>query len=292
MARLVTFYLRLKFKARYKKSAQVAIQYFMDKLIESEKPYNMPKLNFGCPIEKQNISGMDVYILNGKSATNKTILYIHGGGYVNQALYFHWRFIKKLIKRTNAKIIFPIYPLAPFHTYKEMYEKMLKLYDEYGKTSDELIFMGDSAGGGFILSFYEYLLIHNLRIPDKVISISPWLDLATDNPEIPAFEQNDPMLIQAITQVWAKLWAGDDIDDYLVSPINFEQLGRLENITLFTGTDEILYPDALKFFDKITDNRCCELIIGQNMNHVYPLYPIPEAKIALNRIVDKITERQ
>lgn len=288
MAKLVTIYLKLTFKRRYSKNNEKARKQLLNVQKAGEKKYRPPKMNLGCSVKKQNIVGMDFYILNDESKAQKTVFYIHGGGYVHQALYFHWRFVKKLIKRTNARVVFPIYPLAPFYTYKDMYDKIQELYNAYADISDEIIFMGDSAGGGFVLSFYEYLLTNNLRLPNKVISISPWLDLKSDNPKIPEMEKTDPMLVQSTLQLWAEFWAGEQSNHYMVSPINFNRTDELKNITLFIGTEEILYPDALKFFDKIKDNPGCELIIGQGMSHVYPLYPIPEAKPTLKHMVNII----
>lgn len=289
MAKLVTVYLRLTFKRRYSASTLKATKRFMDARKAGEKKYKPPKINMGCSVIKQTVSDMDVYILNGESKSNKTILFIHGGGYVHQALYYHWRLIKKLIKLTDAKVILPIYPLAPFHTYKDMYDKINALYAEYTDTDDELIFMGDSAGGGFVVSYYEYLIDSNLRTPDKVIAISPWLDLDSANPDMAAIEKRDPMLVQRTLKLWADFWAGNDRHSYTVSPINFDRLDELKNVTIYIGTDEILYPDAVKFFDKLSDKHN-SLIVAERMNHDYPLYPIPEAKKALDSIASIITE--
>ena len=287
MAKIVAVYLRLTFKKRDNVRKEVAFTQFSDKLDAGEKEYK-PKNLRGCKVSKLDFDGMDTYILSGKRQINKTIIYFHGGGYVHQPVSHHWRFVKKLIKSTGAKVVFPIYPLAPFYTYKDMYAKTLKMYEEISDTDGEIIFMGDSAGAGFILSFYEYLINNDLRLPDKVISLSPWLDLASDNPQIEELASIDPMVVPSTAEVWAQLWAGDDKADYMVSPINYDKLHLLKNVTVFIGTDEVLYPDALKFFDKIKDNSGCTLIIGEKMNHVYPLYPIPEAKLALKQIADII----
>lgn len=287
MAKIVSVYLRCTFRRRDNVSKEVAFTQFSSELDAGEKEYKPSKI-MGCTVSKLNFDGMDTYVLNGGSKINKTVIYFHGGGYVHQPVYYHWRFVKKLIKKTGVKVIFPIYPLAPFYTYKDMYAKTLKMYEEISATDGEIIFMGDSAGAGFILAFYEYLISNNLRLPDKVISLSPWLDLASDNPQIDELAPIDPMVVPSTAEVWAELWAGNDKANYMVSPINFDKLDLLKNVSIFIGTDEILYPDALKFFEKIKNNSGCRLYVGERMNHVYPLYPIPEARLALKQIVDII----
>ncbi len=38
--------------------------------------------------------------------------------------------------------------------------------------------MGDSAGGGLSVAFCEYLAVNNYSQPEKLILISPWLDVS------------------------------------------------------------------------------------------------------------------
>jgi len=65
-------------------------------------------------------------------------------------------------------------------------------------------------------------------------------------------------------------------------------LKGIRNATVFVGTEEILYPDITKFFGMIDEDPSNELIIGEEMNHVYPLFPIPEAKPAVDKIIHTI----
>jgi hypothetical protein len=62
----------------------------------------------------------------------------------------------------------------------------------------------------------------------------------------------------------------------------------IHNITVFSGTREVFYPDLMKFFHLIENDATNELIIGNGMMHVYPLMPIPEAKPACDLIFKKI----
>ncbi|MBQ3302986.1 MAG: esterase, partial [Clostridia bacterium] len=56
-------------------------------------------------------------------------------------------------------------------------------------------------------------------------------------------------------------------------------------VTIFVGTDGILYPDITKCFSLLDGDPSNELVIGEKMNHVYPLFPIPEAKPAVDKII-------
>ena len=56
---------------------------------------------------------------------------------------------------------------------------------------------------------------------------------------------------------------------------------------MFVGTRELLYPDVTECFDRLGDHGN-ELVIGPEMNHVFPLLTIPEAKKYCNIIFELI----
>lgn len=188
---------------------------------------------------------------------------------------------------SNIDIYYPIYPLAPNHTYKDAYLLILNLYKKLLKENKEIILMGDSAGGGLALGFTLYLQKLNVKLPNKMVLLSPWVDITLSNPSIEEFEKNDPMLSCYGLVEYAKLWAGDlDLKDYKLSPINGD-LSNLPDTLIFTGTNEILYPDLILFDKKLQKNKVkSELIIGKNMNHVYPLYI--KKKESLEKIINFI----
>ena len=151
-----------------------------------------------------------------------------------------------------------------------------------------IIIMGDSAGGGLSAAFAEYLAVKDLPQPENLILISPWVDI-TMSGDYDKVEY-DPMLGVDGARELGKSWAGDlDPKDYKVSPL-FGEVDKLPKTTLFTGTHEIIYPDIVEFYNKLKDNGVdAELNVGEEMTHVYPVYPlVPESKEAFNHIVDVI----
>lgn len=294
MAKLVAVYLRLTTKRQYSIPQSKAIQKYQKIKAEGEQPYVLPKtVTFKSGVSKQTLNGMDIYTLNGQTSTNKTIFYFHGGGYARRPRRFHWMFVDKLAQSTGAKVVFPLYPLAPFYTYRDMYAKMTALYSQYAieHPNEELIFVGDSSGGGFSLAFYEYLIENNLRLPDKTVAISPWVDVVMDNPDIEPLLKIDPMIGLNIEHARMTFWSdGDDLNNYMLSPLRYDHMDKLRNVSIFVGTDEVLYPDAVKFYELIKRNANCSLTVASRMNHCYPLYPIPEAKQALKQIADIVNK--
>ena len=101
-------------------------------------------------------------------------------------------------------------------------------------------------------------------------------------------EKLDPFLSLPPLICCAEYWKGDaDAHDWHVSPI-YGDLSGIRNVTVFQGTSEIFYPDVTKFFRMLDEDPSNELIIGEEMNHVYPLFPIAEAKPAVEKIVQVV----
>ena len=126
-----------------------------------------------------------------------------------------------------------------------------------------------------------------LAQPDKLILFSPWMDISMSNPDAANYEALDPMLSAYGLIEMGKCWAGDlDLHDYRVSPM-FGDISMLRNVYLFVGTREIFYPDVTAFYAMLQEQQITsELMIGEGMNHVYPLYPIPEAIESLEWICE------
>ena len=196
-----------------------------------------------------------VFIMKSKNnlkENSKYIFYLHGGAYVMEATYKHWQFLEDIVDSTGMTLILPDYPLAPQNTYKDVFNMIVPLYKniikKYGK--ENVIAMGDSAGAGIILGLLEQMGIENYLQPSKTILLSPWLDVSMTNPEIDIVQKLDPILIKEALKASGKAYAGEDgMDSFLVNPI-LGPLEKLENITIYTGTYDILNPDVHLFMDK------------------------------------------
>ena len=221
----------------------ITIYMLMD--IESKAP---EEIEIDCNLETEQFIGRKVFILTPKNTqkTNKVILYLHGGSYVAETSSDHWNFLEKVVNDTGATIILPDYPLTPKYTYKDVFTMITPLYKEIIEEVDinNLILMGDSAGGGMALALAERMGEENIQMPNKTILISPWLDVRLQNPEIDEVQKRDKELSKETLKLAGVAYAGEDgIDSYLVNPID-GNLSKLKNVTILTGTNDILNPDV------------------------------------------------
>lgn len=201
-----------------------------------------------CDVKTEQYIERNIFIVKPKNKEKSeiTILYFHGGSYVAEATKQHWEFIEKIVNDTGATVILPDYPLTPKYNYKDVFKMVVPLYKEIIDKIDtkQLILMGDSAGGGLGLALEEKIGEENLPMPAKTILISPWLDVRLTNPSINEVEKNDKELNKETLKLAGIAYAGEDgINSYLVNPIEGE-ISKLKNVTILTGTHDILNPDV------------------------------------------------
>jgi len=277
-------------------SIENAQQFIKQRGTENIHPYVIGEdVNLLSDLKEQTFEDMQVFILNDqKSSSQMVILYIHGGAWTNQPLNLHWLFMDKMAQALNAKVIAPIYPKVPHFSYQDTYPKMLSLYKEILasiESSNQLTIIGDSAGGNIALGLIQLLKRDGLPQPQDIILLSACVDMSLENPLIQEYEENDPMLASEGMEVITKIWAADKaLKDPIISPIygDFQGVGK---ITHFIGSHESLYPDAIQFDEKLTEQGIAiNTFVYPKMNHVFVVMPIPEAVDAQQKIINILSK--
>ena len=275
-------------RKEYMDDKDAAIKYMEERSLVEDEAYKIPKMLYHTKVESKNKFDCQMIVFNEAETTERTVIYLHGGAYVNEIVPPHIVFCDKIAKKTNATVFAPIYPLAPNHTYEETYRIVEDLYKFALEMGKPITIMGDSAGGGLSAAFCEYLASSGFEQPEHLILISPWVDV-TMSGDYDDYIECDPALGVEVRE-FGKSWAGDlDPKDYMISPL-FGDVSQFPQTTLFVGTHEIIYSDIIKFYDKlISSDIDAKLFVGEEMTHVYPIYPlVPESREAFNQIVEII----
>lgn len=263
--------------------SRLIISYFFEYDRETIEPDEETKI---CNIETQEFQSRKVFIVYPKDTkTDLTIIYFHGGSYMAEATKEHWDFIQKLAIDTNSTVIMPDYPLAPKANYKDVFDFAEPLYKETIKNIDtnQLILMGDSAGGGLALGLMEKISNEDIKIPNKIMLISPWLDTRLTNPDIDEVQKRDKQLNKETLKLAGIAYSLSD-DNYLVNPIDGD-LSKLKNITIFTGKDDILNPDVYVLKNKALEQGIeIEVKDYDNANHIWVIDKNSDEQIVNKRI--------
>ena len=287
------FYEKLARKVLLPKGRTMSEVIMNYKRARKKQKYNLPLLlKISDKVDDIVSRDMHLYYMNVESETDSLVIYLHGGGYVDEMLPFHWLMLDKITSLIDAKFIIPDYPLAPYSDFIICYEKMTQFYRKVLEyyPDKKIILMGDSAGGGLAIGLSMYYAKKGLPVPDKLILLSPWVDLIMDNEEIKDYLDNDPILKYDDLKVNAEYWAnGHDLKDYRLSPL-YGDVSVLKDVTLFTGTYEFFYPDIIRFARRLEENGVRNRVfVGEKLYHVYPAFPIPEANDAI-RIIAQVIE--
>lgn len=113
---------------------------------------------------------------------DKIICYVHGGGYTLGGPS-HIGYASRLSKCANSKILFIHYAKPPIADIPYQVDQILTMYFylllHLNIDHNNIIFCGDSAGGGLITLFIQKLALLNLSKihPLGIILFSPWVDL-------------------------------------------------------------------------------------------------------------------
>lgn len=267
---------------------------YEEALEQSSRPYELPDFARSSIGFSEYEDFTDTFVLQPtEKFSDFVIFYIHGHNFWADPSKVHFRFYRKLADTLGAELILPVYPKAPAYHVADVHQMLLDRYlyliNEKQIETDRIIFAGDAAGGGLVLSLLQRLKYQALPMPGHALLISPWLDITNTNPDMQAVQGTDPLLNVDKLAFQAKEYAGDvDLESPVVSPI-YGDLKGLPPMTVITGTHDILSVDAINL-EKIAEaqNLDINVFVFVNQLHFFVGLPIPEAKEALELIAEEV----
>ena len=288
-SRAATAYLRVtRSKETYRSPAHVRDR--VDRQLRRPKSFVPPRLlSRLVAITVTTRQGWRCYELTPRRgpAGSAPVLYLHGGAYVFEISLFHWLALAQLVSTARVPVLVPIYPLAPLSTAAETVATAARIATDLVEASDPgtVTVMGDSAGGGLALAVAQQLRDAAVAPLRRVVLIAPWLDVSMTEPDSAAIDPYDAMLHGPGCAEAGRIYAGDlPVDDPRVSPIHGDLTG-LPPITVFSGTHDILHPEARRL---VTLAQEAGVAIDHHVlaegQHAYPLYPMREGLAALRQI--------
>jgi triacylglycerol lipase len=229
----------------------------------------------GLNVKRDDIAGMPVYILTPPAPTGATVVALHGGAYVAEASIFHWETYADLARRTGATVIVPDYPLIgePGGTADVVVPQTAELISTVIATrgADNTYVLGDSAGGGLALAAVQLLVASGAATPRRMVLLAPWLDATVSDPASAAIV--DPLLNVPTLVRDGELWAGQLGPSHpWASPIN-GSLDGLPPITVYSGSLDLLSPQALRFRERaIAEGADIRFELRNGLMHDYPIF--------------------
>jgi epsilon-lactone hydrolase len=218
-----------------------------------------------------------------------TVLYFHGGVYVMGDAFLAADLASQVGRRTRAKVMSVDYRLAPEHPYPAAADDALAAYEgllNNGTAPSDIVFAGESAGGGLAIATLVNARDHGLPLPAAAFAMSPYADLTLSGATMETKREADPLLSpQALQARVPDYTSGQDPALGLISPI-FADLSGLPPLIIQSGTHEVLLDDAIRLARQAaTADVQVTLDITPQVPHVFQAYYaiLDEGAAALDR---------
>jgi acetyl esterase/lipase len=242
------------------------------------------------------MAGIPAEWIEAPGADSGVLLYLHGGAFALGSIDVSREWVARLSRATKARALVIGYRLAPEHPYPAALDDATAAYLwllQKGVAPSQVIFAGDSAGGGLALSTLVGLRDTGHPLPAGAVCVSPWADLALTGGSIRDKARADPILTPKDLDTYAGYYAGTvKRTEPLLSPLYADWQG-LPPLLIQVGSDEILLDDAVRCADKARAAGVdVTLETWEGMFHVFHMLAfLPEAKQALESIAQFVSQR-
>lgn len=206
-----------------------------------------------------------------RAGDRATVLYLHGGGYRMGSPEAYNAYAAALAAGAEATIVMPRYRLAPESPFPGGLLDAVAVYEELASAAERpIVLAGDSAGAGLAAAVVVAANASDLRTPDGLMLLSPWLDLHCSSP---FYETAPDVFFPLATAESARddYLQGAHASDPLVSPLLADHTDFPPTL-IQVGGNESLIGDALGLAEALaTANVTCTLEVVADQGHTWPL---------------------
>lgn len=183
-------------------------------------------------------------------APSRTVLHIHGGGYVIGSPEMSLDAILRIATGAHARVVAVDYRLAPEHPFPAALDDCVAALRALLREADpaRVALAGDSAGGALCVATLCALRDAGERLPAAAVLFCPWTDPLADGGSMVSnepFDFGDRELLVG----WARDYAGDAVSDPRVTVLG-ANLEGLPPLLIQAGDAEILRDQIVAFAER------------------------------------------
>ena len=230
------------------------------------------------------------WLVPEQASEGRTILYLHGGGWVLGYYSPHRLMVGRIARAAQARALVLDYRLAPEHPFPAALEDSLAAYRcllQQGVEPGKLVLAGDSAGGNLVPATLLALRDAGDPLPAGAALLSPATDLTQQGSSFETNLDKEALLPKSFVDSCLEMYLnGADPCQPLVSPL-FGDLHGLPPLLIQAGGDELLLSDSTRFAEKAQKSGVqVKLEVYPGMWHVWQMYApfLPEGRQAVNSI--------
>ena len=248
-------------------------------------------------MEEFELNGLPAERISRQGNDKGWILYIHGGGFTTGSARERRMLTQYVADRHGYNCIAVNYRLSPENRWPAQIEDCYGCYCELlemGYKTEDMVFMGESAGGTLVLSLALLAKQKGLPLPAAVIALSPATSQVDDLPSHTGNIPTDYMLRDAVAAgicdvLFEKPADREVLKDPLLSPYYGDYEG-LPPVFLSASDSETLYDDAVILYDKLkAEGHETLLVTEHGLCHAYQIMTyMPEARKTLKACFEAV----
>ncbi|WP_107654174.1 alpha/beta hydrolase [Nocardia suismassiliense] len=224
------------------------------------------------------------------------IYYLHGSGYVGCSPATHRGLVSELARRLDRSAFTLRYRRAPEHRFPAAHDDVLNGYLwllEQGHAAQDIVLMGDSAGGHMALGLCVQLRELGLPQPKAVVGFSALVDSTWTLADARRAEVKDAFMSFTLATRMTGLYTGTAHFDDPRLNVAAHVGPDLPPMLLQAGASEMLSADAEHYgaAQRAAGGRC-EVQLWPGMFHVFQVghRVMPEARAALTEVARFVAE--
>lgn len=268
---------------------------FKDKLNSLLLTSHLPA---GVDCREKDFGGIPCDVLSPEvMASNRLIIYIHGGCFVAGSKATWRSFCASLAAESSTQVIVPEYRLAPDFPYpaglediKTFFQKLYERYTTSEKGMPQIILAADGSGASLALAFVQTLDEELKQYFQGIVLLSPWLDINPESEFLADKKLTDGVLTADLLLHCGTFYTSEDkVKNPAISPfyMNREDFTGFPPVYIQCGKEEPTLACIQAFQKKLeASNILCILDAWPDMMFMFQMAHehLPQAHLAVQRL--------
>ncbi|MBQ0167725.1 MAG: alpha/beta hydrolase fold domain-containing protein [Treponema sp.] len=200
-------------------------------------------------------------------ATDRIILYIHGGSFVGGSRASWRNFCASLANTSNTRVVVPEFRLAPKYAYPAALDDAKKVLKYLYQDGVQITIAADGSGASIALALVFCLKGEARKKIDNIVLLSPWLNLSGSASILHMKKCRDEILSPEAVRHCSNMYTYESNQvNPLVSPLcaQPQMFEDFPEVYIQMGEKEALKEDAEKF---------CALLKEADVPHILDVWP-------------------
>jgi acetyl esterase/lipase len=222
-------------------------------------PYNDESIDhYGAEVDEVSFGGvpaLDIRPANWND-DGRLIVFMHGGAYTLFSPRTTLNLTVPIAADTGLRVVSIDYTLAPVARFEQIIDEVLTVIGELigqGHKAGDMVFMGDSAGGGLAAGAILAMRDRGMALPACLVLQSPWSDITETGDTYVTLREHEPMYYYDIHLAnCAEANAGpDDLKHPYVSPVYGDYSQGYVPTLIQGGTKEIFLSNFVRHYQAL-----------------------------------------